>query len=324
MKKPATRFTFVVFLIITLLLLTSCDHEHQFGPWTQEKDATCTEAGLRVRLCECGKKETQTIPQLAHCEGPWITVTEPTCTADGVKHQICTSCQLTLRIAAIDMLMHAEGQWVVDREPTSTADGSKRLICGRCDATLQTETIPATPAYLVILDAGHGGNDRGAEVEYAIEKQINLQVAFKLKALLEARGVSVVMTRQEDVYLSLEDRAACANEYDADLFISVHCNFYDENILVRGFEVYYYQNKQAKSFADAILNDLKSTGQFKTRNVKSASYYVLKNTQMPAILLEMGFLTNEQDRQDLCNEDYQQALAETIADAVVAALEKQP
>lgn len=323
MKTPATRLLSAIFLAIILLLFASCDHEHQFGPWTQEKEPTCTEAGLRVRLCECGKKETQTIPQLAHAEGPWITITEPTCANDGVKHQTCTICRLTLRIAAIDRLGHTQGQWVVDREPTSTADGSKRLLCAVCGATLQTEPIPATPAYLVILDAGHGGNDRGAGVEDAIEKHINLQVAFKLKALLEERGVSVVMTRQEDVYLSLEDRAAFANAYDADLFISVHCNFYEENTSVRGFEAYYYRDKQAKSFADAILNDLKSAGQFKTRNVKSASYYVLKNTQMPAILLEMGFLTNEQDRQDLCSEAYQRALAETIADSVVAALEKQ-
>lgn len=355
MKKQYFILTIFV-LLFAAISLTACTHEHQYGAWTLEKEASCTESGIQVRICHCGQKETQFIPAVEHTadkwvaaaeptctaaglryqtcvdckrvlqvaaipatdhiEDAWFTVAEPTCTAVGLKYQPCAGCKLILQVASIPATGHTEGEWIIDREPTTTQEGSQHQICATCSATLKTEQLPVISGFLVVLDAGHGGYDPGSVVGGIKEKDINLQIADKLKELLEARGIAVILTRQGDVPLALEERTACANNHNAQLFVSVHCNFYDDDTSVRGFEAFYYQDEQAKSLATAITSDLAATGQVKTRNVKKDSFVVLKNTTMPAILLEMGFLTNEAERQKLCTDEYQQMLAEVIASRI--------
>lgn len=313
--------TLIVLLMISLtMVLTACSHKHTYSFWMVKREATCSERGQEVRACECGKKQSRPIALIDHTPGEWITVTASTCTGDGLKHRTCSVCGLTLQVAAIDATGHAAGEWVTVLEPTTAREGSRSQFCLLCGAALKTEPIPAKPAFLVILDAGHGGKDQGAAVGEVLEKNINLQVAYRLKAQLEARGVDAILTRENDEKLELSRRAELANTHDAQLFVSVHCNFYDESTSVSGFEIYYYQDDRAKIFADAILSDLAATGQVKTRKVISQNFYVLKNTTMPAILLEMGFLTNDQERQKLCSDEYQDMLAGTIASGIVRTL----
>lgn len=315
MKKQ--RITILlIFAIIAAIALAGCGHEHSFGDWTVEKEPSCTESGVEIRFCQCGETERRNISTTDHTDGSWVTEKEPTCTEPGIKKQQCVHCAAVLRTGTLEPIGHVAGDWTVDTEPTATQTGTKSQKCTICGETLETQTIPVKPGIIVILDAGHGGSDPGSVVGGIKEKDINLQIADKLKELLEARGIAVILTRQGDVPLALEERTACANNHNAQLFVSVHCNFYDDDTSVRGFEAFYYQDEQAKSLATAITSDLAATGQVKTRNVKKDSFVVLKNTTMPAILLEMGFLTNEAERQKLCTDEYQQMLAEVIASRI--------
>lgn len=357
MKK---QHYFCILILLTALALAACGHEHSFGDWAVEKKPSCTENGMEVRFCQCGEKQTRILAPAEHTGGPWVIDAEPTCTASGTKHQACLQCGttvqtqsipvvqhtqgewdivteatctedglmrqtcsycgLSLQTADIPAVGHTEGEWIVDTKPTATQEGSKRQICAQCGVTLVTETIPVQVSGLVILDAGHGGTDPGEVVGGIQEKHINLQITYKLKAFLEARGITVILTREEDIFLELMERVDLANGYDAQLFVSVHCNSYDESTSVSGFEIYYHQDTQAKALADAILSDLAATGQLKIRSVKVGNFAVIKYTNMPAILLEMGFLTNEQERKKLCTEEYQQMLADTIASSIVRML----
>lgn len=172
----------------------------------------------------------------------------------------------------------------------------------------------------IILDAGHGGIDVGTIVETIEEKNINIQVTNKLKEILEDKGIDVILTRENDETIKLDERISIANQYDADLFISIHCNFYEKDDSIRGLEAYYYNNEKAKYYADIMLEDLSRTEYIKTRNVKSVGYYVLKYSKTPAILLELGFLSNEQERINLSDDEYQDYLANALALSIMKAL----
>lgn len=311
------RFTILlIFAIIAAIALVGCGHEHSFGDWTVEKEPSCTESGVEIRFCQCGETERRNIATTDHTDGSWVIEKEPTCTEAGIKKQQCVHCAAVLRTETLEPIGHVAGDWTVDTEPTATQTGTKSQKCTICSETLETQTIPVKPGIIVILDAGHGGSDPGEVVGSVHEKHINLQIACKMKDLLEASGIAVIMTREDDSFVSLEDRALIANGSDAALFVSVHCNSYDDSAAVSGFEVYYYQDKQAKSLAHSICSDLEATGQLRMRGVKTKELYVIKNTTMPAILLEMGFLTNEAERQKLCTDEYQQMLAEVIASRI--------
>ena len=126
-----------------LLLLASCGHEHAFGEWSIEKEATCTDDGVKARLCECGEKETEAIAAKGHVNGEWKIYEEATCTTYGTKHLLCSVCNATINTENVPMLDHTEGLWVTDKEPTCTEDGSKHQICSVCSSTIKTESIEA-------------------------------------------------------------------------------------------------------------------------------------------------------------------------------------
>lgn len=312
MKKQRNSILLILF-ILAVIALAGCGHEHTFGDWRVEIEPSCTEEGTEIRSCQCGEIERRNLALIDHTDGLWVTEKEPTCTEPGIKKQQCAHCAAVLRTDTLEPVGHVAGEWIVDTEPTTTQTGVKIQKCTVCHITLDTQTIPVKSGIIVILDAGHGGSDPGEVVGSVQEKHINLQIACKMKELLQAEGITVIMTREDDSFVSLEDRARIANGSDAAIFVSVHCNSYDDSAAVSGFEVYYYQNKQAKSLAAAICSDLEATGQLRMRGVKTKELYVIKNTTMPAILLEMGFLTNEAERQKLCTDEYQQMLAEVIA-----------
>ncbi len=175
----------------------------------------------------------------------------------------------------------------------------------------------AIEAYVVVLDAGHGGVQSGCEFDGVLEKDITLAVTMLAAEKLRAEGVTVILTREDDTDVSLDERCRIANNVGADLFVSIHCNSYTEDTSVSGFEGYYHNGTKGQRLAEYILAAANALG-VKTRHVKDANYQVIRDTTMPAALMEIGFLSNPAERARLQTEDYQTTIAQAIADGVLA------
>ena len=154
------------------------------------------------------------------------------------------------------------------------------------DRNAGNDTAPVTsmennaPGVCVVVDAGHGGSDGGTVSGKAVEKDINLSVALKLKAILENDNI--------------------------------------EDAQIAGLECYYNNSNavESKGYAESIINAVSLSEDIETRYAKTEGYYVLRNTQMPAVLVEMGFLSNYSESQKLLDDDYQESLAQRIAEGI--------
>lgn len=175
-------------------------------------------------------------------------------------------------------------------------------------------------AFCVVIDAGHGGIDGGTAGGEVIEKDINLSVALKLKAILEDNNIEVVLTRNSDEKVSLAERIDIANNANADFFISLHCNYYEDDDQIAGLECYYGSPDatESKVYAESIIGAVSSSDDVIVRTAKDEDYYVLRNTQMPAVLVEMGFLSNASEREKLSSDEYQEILSQKIAEGISA------
>lgn len=180
---------------------------------------------------------------------------------------------------------------------------------------------PAKSGKLIVLDPGHGGNDPGAAYGKN-EKWYNLDIAKRVEAILTAKGVSVKMTRTTDVFVGLDERAQMANDWNADLFVSIHNNaFFDKN--TNGTMTFYYTGSyKGKEYATIIQNDLLKYLGSKDLGVKSNTFVVIKKTKMPAVLVEIGCLTNEGERAKLDTEEYRQKAAESLAESILKIIPK--
>ena len=172
---------------------------------------------------------------------------------------------------------------------------------------------------VIVIDAGHGGYDGGSVVDDVVEKDVNLAVAQEIARLLEEHGgITVVQTRTSDEHLGLQERCDIANAAKCDYFVSVHCNTYEADSSVRGFECHYNEkSSEGASFAQSVSDEMKQYNDMKIRSVKPNNLAVTVHTYCPAILIEMGFLTNAADRGNLTNPEYQKQLAERITKAVL-------
>ena len=178
----------------------------------------------------------------------------------------------------------------------------------------------ATALCVVCVDAGHGGSDQGTAWEGRLEKDDTLALAQALQEALSERNIYCVMTRSDDATLSLEERVAVAEEERADLFLSIHRN--SAQVEACGLEVWVSQgcSETSLALAQGIEGALIDAGVQESRGVRfgaqsgSGSYYVLRMTSMPAVLLEMGFIQNEEDNRlfDDRLEDYAAAIAEAV------------
>lgn len=174
---------------------------------------------------------------------------------------------------------------------------------------------------LIVLDPGHGGEDEGCSRQDVLEKDLNLQIAEKVRERLEEMGYRVHMTRETDKPLGLEERVAIANNAKADLFVSIHQNA-SEYTDVGGIETWYCAEQLENEFSGKRLAALihKYTVQ-KTESRDrglwdSQELYVIRETQMPSCLIETGFLSNKAECRRLCREEYQEQLAEGIAKGI--------
>lgn len=168
----------------------------------------------------------------------------------------------------------------------------------------------------ICIDPGHGGSDPGAVGNGLNEKDVNLDVALRLRDLLVQDGAEVVMTRTSDVYVSLEKRVAIANNHACDIFISIHTNSASDSS-ANGTETYrYYGSASGYNLAFPIQGELVSHLGTKDRGVKEAGFYVLKYTKMPAVLIELAFISNPSDAQKLADPAVRQEAARAILHGV--------
>ena len=167
----------------------------------------------------------------------------------------------------------------------------------------------------VVIDAGHGGYDRGGIPGQRVsEKDMTLDVARRLKSVLAASGYRVVMTRDSDVFVPLGTRCAIANSQRNAIFVSVHFNSATRRG-ASGIETYFY-SRDSLSLASAIHHYVAGGAPSDNRGVRRRGYYVLRRTNMPAVLVECGFLTNPSEAAYAQNASYRQKLAEAIAAGV--------
>jgi len=220
-----------------------------------------------------------------------------------------------------------------------------------------------TKPHLVVIDPGHGGKDPGARANGVVEKDINLKMGQILANILESRGIKTRMTRSQDIYLRLDERTKLANDWDGDLFVSLHCNALPAGRSAKGVEIYIMalpsdedamrlalienrelgegtenvdsiadkrtklllkilgdmeQNvkiEQSMSFAEVLYKAGSNKG-LNMRRVAQAPFFVLRGAAMPAVLVEMGFLTDKAEASLLANPTYQKKLAESLADGI--------
>lgn len=176
---------------------------------------------------------------------------------------------------------------------------------------------------VVVIDVGHGGNDKGTQSGDGklIEKDINLQIGKKVIEILKKdSSLEIVETRNNDEYLSLIDRVEISNNNNADLFVSLHCNAdYNGTSSINGVETFYWKEDNEKSYtlANEIQSSIANTLEVRDRGVKQDDYAVIKSTKCPAVLVEMGFLTNNIEGNNLANDEYQTMMAEAIAQGIV-------
>lgn len=150
----------------------------------------------------------------------------------------------------------------------------------------------------IILDAGHGGRDSGAVFENRVEKEDNLNLTLAVGRLLEEQGFDVVYTRQEDIYQSPFQKATIANELDGDLFVSIHRNSSGIPNQYQGIETLIYSmGGFPEEVAENINKELEELGYINLGIEERPRLVVLNSTQMPAVLVEVGFINSETDNQ---------------------------
>ena len=218
-----------------------------------------------------------------------------------------------------------------------------------------TGAAPVTPSPVrtIVIDAGHGGRDPGASYYGLKEKDLNLDIARRLREQLSGRGLSVVMTRDRDEFIALSRRPGLANRMAADMFVSIHINA-NKNRRVSGVEVYYPREsvvdtassfppgieaaevamptwtmkqilwdlvlvrsrKHSTRMASHICRSMRERLGTPCRGVKRARFVVLREAKMPAVLVEVGYVSNRAEATRLGSPSYRQAIAEAIAGGI--------
>ncbi|MGF7060865.1 N-acetylmuramoyl-L-alanine amidase family protein [Brassicibacter mesophilus] len=191
----------------------------------------------------------------------------------------------------------------------------------------------------VVIDAGHGGIDGGtSDRKGLLEKNINLDVSLRVEQLLSNRNINVIMTREQDVSLEnksslnstryrkdLNARKTIINSSDINAFISIHVDAHPKNPKARGVKVFYYdKSEEGEKLAKTICNAVDSIvykDYLKNQRLKSkifcGDYYILRETSVPGVLVEIGFVTNTEDNKLLQDDGYKNSVALAISEGVI-------
>lgn len=182
--------------------------------------------------------------------------------------------------------------------------------------------IPKPPVRMplqghIVVDPGHGGRDPGAIAVTGLhEKIVNLDVALHLASLLEGEGLQVTLSRPGDLFLSLDRRSGLANRVGADLFVSIHADASD-NARARGFTVYVHRSASADARAAAEhIEQAMAQTMMASRGIRTADFHVLRETECPAVLVELGYLSNRDDAALLGDPAVRERLAQAITGGV--------
>lgn len=198
------------------------------------------------------------------------------------------------------------------------------IIVSRKLSQLVTSENVKAQKEIVVIDAGHGGDDPGkVGINNALEKDINLQIAEKVKTHLEKNGIEVVMTREDDVMeeTKLEDmkkRVALINKTKPKITVSIHQNSYSDSG-IKGAQVFYYTDSEiSKEAAMLMQEEFRKIDSENTRQIKSnGDFYMLKKTEVPTIIVECGFLSNPGEAEKLVSDEYQEDMAEAICRGIM-------
>jgi N-acetylmuramoyl-L-alanine amidase len=183
--------------------------------------------------------------------------------------------------------------------------------------TIAFSATSSLAAKTVVIDAGHGGHDRGGIPRQRLtEKIYTLDVARRLQRQLEAAGFRTVMTRAGDYFVGLGQRCAIANRQRNAIFISVHFNS-GRREGANGIETYYYSRGSA-SYAAAVHAQVLRAAGTENRGIRRRGFYVLRHTRIPAVLAECGFLTNGAEGRRVTTAAHRQRLAEALAAAIIS------
>lgn len=198
------------------------------------------------------------------------------------------------------------------------------IIVSRKLSQLVTSENVQAQKEVVVIDAGHGGDDPGkVGINNALEKDINLQIAEKVKRHLEKNGIEVVMTREDDVMeeTKLEDmkkRVELINKTKPAIAVSIHQNSYPDSS-VKGAQVFYYTGSEiSKEAASLMQEELRKKDNENTRQIKdNNNFYMLKKTEVPTIIVECGFLSNAGEAEKLVSDEYQEQMAQAICSGIM-------
>ena len=213
-----------------------------------------------------------------------------------------------------------ETQSIPPSEPTIRAIPA--LPPRQSDPSAPLPTAPSGRA-IVVIDPGHGGPDPGAIGIGGIqEKEIVIDVSRQVANLLERQGIQVVLTRPDDRDLDLEPRVQIARQVNATVFVSIHANAISmSRPEINGVETYYYSSPASARLAQSIHNRLLQMTGSRDRGVRSSRFYVLRRTTMPAVLVETGFVTGQEDAPRLAMANYRTLLAEAISRGILEYLQ---
>ena len=294
-----TRFVLIVLLLVSLPALTGCQQPR---------------GGAHAGLISSGDQVS--IQELAGLLGLRVTET--------------TAIHITLKNATNTVMLftYTGGKVYVNAKPIGEV-GTVSKIAGeiyvskslvsqiRAAMSAQPSVSIRKSSGCVVIDAGHGGKDPGATSCLGFqEKTVNLAVAQKVASMIGQSGVKAIMTRSNDGFIELEERAAIANRYDADLFVSIHADSCPDSS-TRGFTMYVSRSASwsSRRAASAIAKSLAKTG-LSSRGTQKADFRVLVGTRGPAVLIELGYLSNSSDAGLLRDSSFQGRLAQAIASGI--------
>lgn len=173
----------------------------------------------------------------------------------------------------------------------------------------------------VVLDAGHGGSDYGAIREGINEKDITLDITQRVASILKSKGYKVALTRANDTYVSLQDRVEFSENETPEIFVSIHVNS-AVAVEPKGIETHYYHD-YSKELARVVQNHLIKDIDTKDRGLLKSKFYVINHTTVPAILIETGFISNEEERNELVTDSRKQKTAKAIAEGIIEYIKSQ-
>jgi len=196
------------------------------------------------------------------------------------------------------------------------ADREKALRTAAANGAARQSAVPPGGAFKIMIDPGHGGHDPGTTgVSGREEREVNLNIALKLyEVLREDTRFDVRLTRSDDTFVELEDRSAMANEWQADALLSLHGNSFTDGT-VSGTETY-YEHENGRTLAEAVHGAVVEAMGFEDRGVRENRLKVLSLSEVPAALVEVGYLTNGQQEAVLTGEEGAQRAALAIADGL--------